>query len=30
MLPLAALEWAEGHAPRWTPSALAGTLYLGR
>jgi len=29
MLPVAALEWATGPAPVWTPRALAGTLYLG-
>ena len=29
MIPLAWLEWRVGLVPRWTPSALAGTLYLG-
>ncbi len=29
MVPLAWLEWRIGQAPVWTPSALAGTLYLG-
>jgi drug/metabolite transporter (DMT)-like permease len=29
MLPVAALEWATGPAPVWTPRALAGALYLG-
>ena len=29
MLPLAALEWARGPVTVWTPTALAGTLYLG-
>jgi drug/metabolite transporter (DMT)-like permease len=29
MAPLAALEWGAGPAPRWTPRAVAGTLYLG-
>ena len=29
MLPLAALEWMERGAPRFTPGAIAGVLYLG-
>ena len=29
MLPLAALEWMERGAPRFTPAAIAGVLYLG-
>jgi drug/metabolite transporter (DMT)-like permease len=29
MLPLAALEWAGGARPAWTPAAVAGALYLG-
>ena len=29
MLPVAALEWATGPAPVWSPRALAGALYLG-
>jgi drug/metabolite transporter (DMT)-like permease len=29
MLPFAALEWATGSAPGWTPRALMGALYLG-
>ncbi|MGH7367960.1 MAG: DMT family transporter [Candidatus Rokuibacteriota bacterium] len=29
MLPLALLEWSVGGWPRWTPGAIAGTLYLG-
>jgi drug/metabolite transporter (DMT)-like permease len=29
MIPLAWLEWRSGLVPVWTPSALAGTLYLG-
>lgn len=28
MAPLAAAEWAAGPAPRWTATAVAGTLYL--
>ena len=28
MVPLAAAEWAAGHRPRFTPVAVAGTLYL--
>ena len=28
MLPLAAVEWAAGTPTRWTPRAVAGTLYL--
>lgn len=28
MVPLALLEWTVGPRPRWTPSAIAGTLYL--
>jgi drug/metabolite transporter (DMT)-like permease len=27
-LPLAALEWAQGHQPRWTWPAVIGVLYL--
>jgi drug/metabolite transporter (DMT)-like permease len=29
MLPLAAVEWAGGRRPVWTPTSVAGTLYLG-
>ena len=29
MAPLAWLEWRAGLTPRWTPGAVAGTLYLG-
>ncbi len=28
MTPLAAAEWAAGQTPSWTPTAVAGTLYL--
>ncbi|HLF48112.1 MAG TPA: EamA family transporter [Methylomirabilota bacterium] len=28
MTPLAAAEWASGQTPSWTPTAVAGTLYL--
>ena len=28
MVPLAAAEWIAGHRPRFTPVAVAGTLYL--
>jgi drug/metabolite transporter (DMT)-like permease len=28
MIPLAAIEWADGHRPHLTPVAVAGTLYL--
>jgi drug/metabolite transporter (DMT)-like permease len=28
MAPLAAAEWAAGQTPRWTATAVAGTLYL--
>jgi len=28
MLPLAALEWLNGHRPVWSPTAVWGTVYL--
>jgi drug/metabolite transporter (DMT)-like permease len=28
LLPLALIEWAAGARPAWTPTAIAGTLYL--
>jgi drug/metabolite transporter (DMT)-like permease len=28
LLPLAGVEWMQGLRPRWTPMAVAGTLYL--